>query len=249
MHRVFFALIFLLATTTLRAQTELLFVTAEYPTNDDSKASELVLDTSLISEIFAQGPYRVRIEFYPFRRAVAMARKGDADGLFTLWRTPEREQWLAFSNSMFAGKTVFIKHRDKPISYRQLNDLRAYRIAEILGYAYPEFYRSARLRRTVVADPVEAMQMLRDRQVDLAVLDLAQASQIIKLYDARRYHDYDYLEPALEITGNHLGIPRRRADADAILAFFNRRLAELKAKGRVQQLQSEYGFKTLQPAH
>ncbi len=79
------------------APPRLLLVTQHYPPYiiaNGSAASGLVVD--VVREVFSRMKQPVEIVAYPWSRALSMVTSGDADALFTIKRTPERERTLVY---------------------------------------------------------------------------------------------------------------------------------------------------------
>lgn len=79
------------------APPRLLLVTQHYPPYiiaNGSQASGMVVD--VVREAFARMQQPIDIVAYPWSRALNMVTAGDADALFTIKRTPERERTLVY---------------------------------------------------------------------------------------------------------------------------------------------------------
>lgn len=79
------------------APPRLLLVTQHYPPYiiaNGSQASGLVVD--VVREVFDRMKLPIDIAAYPWSRALNMVTSGEADALFTIKRTPERERTLVY---------------------------------------------------------------------------------------------------------------------------------------------------------
>jgi polar amino acid transport system substrate-binding protein len=65
----------------------------------------------LVTQVFRNLGHVVTVNFYPWSRALLMARTGEADCIFTLYRSNEREQFLDFSREVVARQTVYFYAR------------------------------------------------------------------------------------------------------------------------------------------
>jgi polar amino acid transport system substrate-binding protein len=63
------------------------------------------------------------IEIFPWRRSMAMAENGNADGIFSLLRTPERERLFFFPDPIAKSAYSFFALESNAFIYRQPNDL------------------------------------------------------------------------------------------------------------------------------
>ncbi|WP_077600075.1 substrate-binding periplasmic protein [Salinivibrio kushneri] len=86
-------------------------VTLEYPpyiqTSDGSLDGVAV---RVVRQTFSKLGYEVEIEVLPWARALYQVRTGLADGIFTIFKTPEREAFLDYSQQVLfqQGIRLFI---------------------------------------------------------------------------------------------------------------------------------------------
>ncbi|MFZ6642987.1 substrate-binding periplasmic protein [Undibacterium sp. TC4M20W] len=52
----------------------------------------------IVKEAFRLMGHQVSINIYPMRRSLEMVKNGEADGIFTVFKTPEREKYIIYSN-------------------------------------------------------------------------------------------------------------------------------------------------------
>lgn len=82
-------------------------VTFDYPpfmvAGNAGQLSGLMID--VVTEAFKRMGQPVRIEFYPFSRCLAMVEAGEADAMFTIKKTPQRE-----AHYLFPKEPVLTQH-------------------------------------------------------------------------------------------------------------------------------------------
>jgi len=54
------------------------------------------MDLDVIAEFCKENGIRPEFKAFPWKRALANVKKGEADGIFTVFRTKEREKFLPF---------------------------------------------------------------------------------------------------------------------------------------------------------
>lgn len=75
---------------------------------------------------------------YPWSRCINMMKKGRADAMMNLFKTPERVKFMAFSDTVLAHETntfFILKDNDLPYSGR-ISDLTPYKLGTIRNYSY-----------------------------------------------------------------------------------------------------------------
>lgn len=178
------------------------------------------MDVELTRQILSQLGYTPSFEFYPWTRALAMIRNGQADAILDITKGEmnEREHYLHFPDTYLStsNSTLFFR-RDHPFSYEGLPSLRGKRVAVVRGYNYsPDFFSAPYFIRDQGNGHEQNLKKLHRGRVDLALLNTA-----VALYWARKMRietDVDF-DPTV-LSGGKLYI-----------AFaFRPKLAELSAQ-------------------
>ncbi len=82
-------------------------VTLQYPPyeyEEDGEVKGIAVD--IITEGFTRLGYEVDITLYPWTRALNMVKNGDADGIFTAYKTEERLTFADYSNEILIQQSV-----------------------------------------------------------------------------------------------------------------------------------------------
>ena len=67
-------------------------------------------------------------DIYPWRRAQALMKSGDADGMMVIGRNPEREEWLQFSPPMFRTEYGFFVQQDNAMEFDDVAQIAGFRV-------------------------------------------------------------------------------------------------------------------------
>lgn len=105
-----------------------------------------------VRKAFHQVGVNVEFGFFPWKRSLALAAQGSWDGSVAWRKTPERERDFYFSEPLFYCNYVFFHRRQRPIDWRQLAELRGYRIGATLEYDYGPAFRQAWQQRSIQVD-------------------------------------------------------------------------------------------------
>ena len=110
-----------------------------YQTLSSSGYSGLSVD--IVRAVYSRlGVTEVEITSRPWKRALAMVRFGDAEGLFSANRTPDREDHLLYPDEPLLQAPWVIWTRDD-LTIHSLDDLKGRTVGVVLGYSYtPEFW-------------------------------------------------------------------------------------------------------------
>ncbi len=143
---------------------------------------ERVFERGQEGEIIGLGPeivkllaqrtgHTVRFELYPWARAQALIAQGKADILVGPYKTPERQQTMAFSRQAFyQDQMVFYARADANASWNgDFNALAGQRIVVLNGWAYGAAFDLARpqLRLSIANSVDSGLKMLVHQHVGL----------------------------------------------------------------------------------
>lgn len=195
--------------------------------------------TRLVRALFDELGVEVEIELLPWARALQYLELGQADGVFTIFRNPRREAFLAYPETPLIEQTIGLyRRRDRPIPFDgDLAGLAPYRIGVTRAVSYGRRFDAA-LDSTLpgvtrVNDEASKFQLLARGRVDLVVSStgiadfylgrLGLADRIVRI------------PTVIESVPSYLAFanasPRR-----ALLPAFERTLRAFKASGRYRQI-------------
>ena len=111
--------------------------------------------SQIVAEAFAMEGIRVEYRFYPWKRAVLLARHGKLDGSIAIVRTPERERVFWYSDApVLVGDRVFFHLKSFRFDWKAVPDLAGMRIGATLEYFYGEPFESAEAAGRIRVDRV-----------------------------------------------------------------------------------------------
>jgi polar amino acid transport system substrate-binding protein len=198
MQRVFSIVLISLLTAFAHADTApWTFVTEDfppftYPSAHAASPAEGVVAAGPLVEILQTVCARMQrdctIRLYPWRRALRLAERGEVHGIFTLARSPQREQLFHISRMLItSGYSVFARE-DNPFVFSRPDDLKG-RLVGVYGPSGTSYMLSDRLktvrdvRMHLAADNRRLLRMLQSGRfgdAGLAVINRDVARQLIK---------------------------------------------------------------------
>ncbi len=205
---------------------------------------------ALIRAAFADQGMKVEIEFYPWARALHLARTGAIDGLMPEYFNASREVEFEYSSAFPGGPLVLYKRRGDAVSFSTdpmkhqdaaLRGLKAKRFGVVRGYLNtPIFDAATYLVKEEANDDATNLRKLVYGRIDLAVIDRRVAERLIRT----KYPDYaDQIQPMLPALAEpplYIAFSRKSPRKDDALAAFNRGLAAMRADGRLAALYQRY---------
>lgn len=203
------------------------------------------LVTDIVTQSFHEAGKKVEVKFYPWNRAVSMAKSGEVDAIVHLWKRDRRKNWAIFSDAIINNEFIFYKQRGSKIPFTKKNylDLTNLRIAVAHGYAYPKDFEKVKdkFKITKVKGDLQALRMLANNRIDLYIIEKTVALSILNKQDNR--HLKAKISPIsipLTIEPAYLGVSKQSPRSLEIIKTFNKGLKKLKKKHSVPQFLKEH---------
>jgi len=227
------------------AQTLVLAAAESIPTAyfDNGKQTGLLVD--VIEEVFKRSRYRVDIRIMPWARCIIEAKDGTIDGIFSIYLTPERQEFLSYADEVLITQVqAFFVRKDSAIIFDgDLNKLSKLRIGIVNQTSYGPRLDSALkngLFKTVdtAHSAASNVKKLLHERVDVipsyrhVVLDTARTLGVAG--------DIKELAPAIEAIPSYLAFSNKR-NYTKVIGAFNRALRAMKKDGTYDAIFNKYG--------
>lgn len=172
--------------------------------------------------------------------ALQMVMRGNADGIYGLYRNAERAQWLTYLVTPIADDEVaVIVPRGKAFAYKDRNSLIGKRGITNNGESFEDSldtFITARLDVTRVAGQAAVFRGLLDGRADYAIMPLSTGmaeARTLKIQD-----QIEVLSKTLLVTKMYVAFGRQ-SPCRELADRFNRKLKELVSNGTVRRLTTE----------
>jgi len=159
------------------ADDKLIKITSlEWPPYTASGLPEQGMSALVAKKAFAAMGYKLEISFYPWQRAVNMAKADSAYmGYFPEYYSKDTEKAFVFSESMGISPLGFAENKSKPIVWNSLEDLKNMAIGTVSGYVNTEAFDQMAISGELSVKPVVSddknLLKLGGKRIDLAVID------------------------------------------------------------------------------
>ncbi|RED53496.1 amino acid ABC transporter substrate-binding protein (PAAT family) [Aestuariispira insulae] len=157
----------------------LLLVTLDYPPYEymeDGEARGLAVN--VVREVFRRLDEDIEIQSFPWARSLKMVELGNADAIFTAYRTSEREAFLDYSSEVLMPQEVslFVRNTSKIETYATLADLADQQFAARHGVSYGQAFDRAVTDGTIanihrVSDGDTVIRLLMNGRADVVVFN------------------------------------------------------------------------------
>jgi len=185
------------------------FATLEFPPytyaeNDDVKGFNI----EIVREAFRLMGHEVEVKLYPIQRGIELVKSGGIDGIFTLYKNTEREQFLFYSNEPLHRQkmTLWVPKNSKVSFDGDLDKLKPYRFGVVRWISYGEKFdamvKAGELQTQSASDVKAVIKMLLSDRADIWV-----TNHIGAVWDLKRAGLYDTvkeLSPPIQETAGYV---------------------------------------------
>ncbi|PWC52712.1 hypothetical protein TSO221_13270 [Azospirillum sp. TSO22-1] len=198
----------------------------------------------VVTEALKRAGHQATVEVMPWARALDMARDGQADGLFTAYRTPEREQFLNYSTEVVVPQVVslFVR-KDSPVAFGgDLAQLAKYKVGVVNQISYGPLVDDA-----IKAGILQDLEKSNDSDNNVKKLvqgrfDVMPSNRYVAQYILKKQGVADQvkeLQPEVQSIPSYIAFTRAK-DTTALRTAFDAALAAMKADGSFQTILDKY---------
>ncbi|MBI6617335.1 MULTISPECIES: substrate-binding periplasmic protein [Pseudomonas] len=242
LHRAL-ALVGLLLLSHHACAQKLRLVADAWPPFTDSTLVNGGLATDIVTTALARAGYASDFEQVPWARAMLGIGEGRYDVLINAWYAEDRTHIGQFSAEYLVNRVRFIKRKDAAIEFDNLQQLYAYPIAVVRGYAYAKaFDEDAQMQKVPVHNFAMAVRMLAADRVKLTLEDEYVARYYLAHESPKVRNAVEFLPKPLSENSLHILVSLKNPEHEQIVAGFDREIAAMKADGSYQRLLKAHGM-------
>jgi len=199
----------------------------------------------LISALGRSGRQVLVTATEPWARVLRDVIDGRIDALGAVWRTPERDKVLLFSDPIATSRIVFAKRIGDPFEYHDLGDLGGKTIGTVTGYGYTDaFLSDDRFRREPIGSTAQNLGKLALGRIDLTLDDAAVMTYLLRRELPALQGRIVLTAGALQDNALFIAFSRKsRPDIDAVVADFNAGLARMRGDGSYDAMAARHGLR------
>lgn len=206
------------------------------PFTDQPGSVRVALD--LVREAFdrsgIRGATAIRDDF---AEVLAALEAGEIDGSAALWRSPEREASLVFSQPYLENRLVLLGRKGSPVTQASVGALAGSRVAIVDEYAYGGALRVSPGPEWVTgASDQENVERLLRGEVDYVLADELVVHELFQRQGPKARALLERGRRALVRRGLHLALRRDRPDAAETVARFDAALREMVLDGSYNRI-------------
>lgn len=163
--------------------------------------------------------------------------------LVNAWYNYERTKVGQFSAGYLINRIRFLKRKDAPIEFNDLQQLHSYPIAVVRGYAYSAaFDEDESLQKIPVHGFAMAVRMVAADRVKLTLEDEYVARYYLARESPKVRNAVEFLPKSLSENSLHILVSLKNPQHEQIVAGFDREIAAMKADGSYERLMKQHGM-------
>ena len=201
------------------------------------------IGVELVREAFRRMGQPAQISISPWARAMERIQAGTVDGLFNVYRTPEREVFADYSELLQDETVVLFVEKNSSIEFNgDLAALGKYKFSAVRGYSYGKTYDKAVADKMVtniqlITLTEQALRMLVTKRTD--VVPSGRHVGKYYLYKLGLQDSVRELSPPLETVPTYMIFPKKR-DLAAVRQKFNAALQSMREDGSYDKIYQDF---------
>src|SRR3954454_21437557 len=152
---------------------------------------------------------------------------GAFDGSAAVWKDPERERVLLFSQPYLENRLVLVGRRGSNVSAKSLADLKGKRVAIVEGYSYGDTVDAAGPAFVRSRSEEDSLTRLLNGGVDYTLMDELVVQYIVSNYPKESGTRLQIGTTSLVTRELYFAVRRSRADAASIIERFNAQITRM----------------------
>jgi ABC-type amino acid transport substrate-binding protein len=183
--------------------------------------------TVLVQEALHRRNMNSSVEIQDFGDIVANFESGVYDGIVALWKSPERESILAFSEPYLYNQLVLVGRKGSDVSAASFRELKGKKIGIVEQYDYGDFEGKEEVLLVRGKNNQANLEDLLSEKIDYMLVDALIIQYMLKyqLNDVTTY--LAIADTPLLVKSLHLALRKDLDGVDSILENFNEEIREM----------------------
>ena len=212
----------------------------EYTENGEIKGSAV----EVVKEAFKRMGQPIKIDVYPWVRAIKMIEAGEVDAIFTAYKTSEREAFADYSNEVLMPQivSIFVRKDSKIVFDGDLSKLSSLKFGVVRSLSYGDKLDGAFKSRMLpnVEDVAEGEQnflKLINSRVDLVPSNKYVAVDILN--KMKKTGELKELSPAVQTIPSYIAFSKKK-NLSKTRDDFDEVLRKMKSDGTYDRIISDF---------
>ncbi len=193
------------------------------------------LSTDIVNELFNRAGIPIKLEIYPWKRAINLAEYKKGCGVYSTTRTPKREKRFKWVGPIVSHYWTLFTMRDSQITLQSLEDAKKFKIGGYNGDALTLFLEEQGI-------PVDAVPKddLNIQKLFWGRIDLWVAGSLLGVYRAQ--NESIEIKAVLKFKKDFLWIAFNKETSSETIAHLNTLLKTMHKDGSITSFYKKYKF-------
>lgn len=236
MKRIISALLILYSLNTLAQPSSVSLVSDIWPPFTNKLAKRAVA-FDIVNTALQNVYVSTNFEITDFQDVIQSIQDRKYDGSAALWKTPEREEFLLFSDAYLQNQLILVGKKGTDVSFTDLKDLTTASVGLVEGYAYgEEITNHNKVKWIYGINDEKNFEMLLDGELDYILVD---ALLIQYLLQNQEEEVKEYLaigSTPLSIHTLHFAVHKELEGAEILINYFNREVQKMLQDGTYNKI-------------
>lgn len=215
------------------------------PFEFQDKNTTIGLDAEIVTEVMKRIGYEVKLESYPWKRALQLTEDGEVDAIMSLRKSADRESKYLFADPISFTQNFFFKKKNTKIKATKISDLTNYSVGIAGGYVYDkDFVQSEFPKLEIMTKDSPELANLKKvalGRLDLAVCEINVCTYLINTNKELANLDYVKNIPVGKVEDFYIAFTRKNMERSSqIVKMFNAELAKFISEGKRAELVTKY---------
>lgn len=199
--------------------------------------------TEIVQEAFTAAGVSTQIYFSSWTRCIEGVRHGEFAATYPWYDLPERRKFALFSAPICTMRYVIFYRKDSINApyFKEISDLRGYRIATLRGTVGESLLREAGVNGLYPINADICFRMLAAGRVDMVVEEEAAGWEILNNAFPNVVENIATAKKAFKDDPAHLIVSKKHPQAKSIVKRFNRGLKTIRQNGKYGRILERYG--------
>ena len=205
------------------------------PFTDTFKQTRFAID--IVHSALERAGIKAETEILDEWTVPADIKDGKFDGSGAIWKTPERENYLIYSQPYLENRIVLVGQKGSDVSAKNLGDLTGKTLLLVKGYAYGEVLDGAvGVKLTYGPNDIENIKSLLDGEADYVLVDELLVHHLEKEMKTTAAEHIAVGESPLIIQPLHFALSKSVTGAQAIVDSFDKQIRMMQADGTYNRI-------------
>jgi polar amino acid transport system substrate-binding protein len=214
-----------------------------WPPYVDAALEDNGLAMKIVSSAFKQVGYTTNIQIEKWKKTLEGSKLGVYELVGAIWKTPERQKKLLFSDAYLTNNIVLITQANNKMKFKVLEDLQGLLIGVLKDYEYDnEFMKNSKILKFQANRLTQNLISVQQGKLDATVADKRLALYELKHFMADNRDDFRFLARPLSSRKLYIAAPIENSMSKNLIIQFNKGLAAIKKNGTYQNIVDNYHF-------